>query len=161
MLHPELARFQRRLESAGTIVAAHADHLCVRLPLLISLRVRYDGERLAFDPRFGAASRGTATITTFGVMNAAILGAALGGVALPLVVAVGTIGVMAAAYEGLRYIVTESAITRVTLLWGTRDAARADEQGDAVSAAVLGSGPAEPLRAGAAADTPRVHRRGG
>jgi hypothetical protein len=156
MLHPELARFQRRLEAGGTVVAVHADHLCVRLPLLVSLRVRYDGERLAFDPRFGAVSRGTATIAIFGVMNAAVVGAALGGVALPVVVAVGTIGVLAAAYEGLRYIVTESAITRVTLLWSSR----ADAPG-APPLAALGTGPAEPLQAAVPADPARAGRRDG
>jgi hypothetical protein len=153
-LHPELLGFQRRLESSGMVVAAHGDHLCVRLPLLISLRVRYDGERLSFDPRFGAASRGTATVATFGVMNAAVVGAALSGVALPLVVAVGSIGAMAAAYEGLRYIVTESAITRVALLWAARSGPAAS-----ASPGALGSGAAEPLRADARADPLRVRMR--
>ena len=150
-LHPELARFQRRLESSGAIVAAHADHLCVRLPLLISLRVRYDGERLAFDPRFGAVSRGTATIGIFGVMNAAVVGVALAGVGLPAMVLVGTIGLFGTVYETLRYVVTEAAITRVSLLWGTRH--------DTPAPAALGVGRAEPMHAPATADPVRVRVR--
>jgi hypothetical protein len=150
-LHPELARFQRRLESAGTMVAAHADHLCVRLPLLISLRVRYDGERIAFEPRFGTVSRATATMATFGVVNVAVVGAAVAGFGLPVLVSVGSIGVLAAVYEALRYVVTESAITRVSVLWGMRS--------DAPVPAALGVGPAEPLHAAAAADPLRVRVR--
>jgi hypothetical protein len=150
-LHLELARFQHRLESAGTVVAPHADHLCVRLPLFISLRVRYDGERLAFDPRFGVVSRGTATMAIFGVMNAAVVGALVAGVAPPVMIAVGTIAVLAAAYETLRYVVTESAITRVSLLWGMRH--------EASVPAALGMGPAEPVHAGAGADPLRVRVR--
>jgi hypothetical protein len=148
-LHPELVSFQRRLEASGTVVAVHADHLCVRLPLLVSLRVRYDGQRLAFDPRFGAVSRMTGTMTTFSVVNVAVVGSAFAGIALPAVVAVCTVGVLAAAYEGLRYIVTESAITRVALLWG----ARADPS------AALGSGPGQPFRTPAAADPVHAERR--
>jgi hypothetical protein len=148
-LHPELVSFQRRLEASGTVVAVRADHLCVRLPLLVSLRVRYDGQRLAFDPRFGTVSRMTGTIATFGAVNVAVVASALAGIALPAVVAVCTVGVLAAVYEGLRYVVTESAITRVALLWG----ARADPAG------ALGSGPAQPFRTPAAADPVHAERR--
>jgi hypothetical protein len=150
-LHPELARFQRRLEANGTVVAVHADHLCVRLPLLVSLRVRYDGERLAFDPRFGAMSRTAATVATFGAANAAVVGTLVAGVALPTLVAVCTIGVLATAYEALRYVVTESAVTRVVLLWGTRT--------EPAAPGAIGSGPATPVRVDAAADPVHAARR--
>jgi hypothetical protein len=139
-LHPELVRFQHRLEGAGTVVAAHGDHLCVRLPLLISLRVRYDGERLAFDPRFGAASRTIATMATLGAVNVAVVGSVVAGLALPTLVGVCTVGVLAAVYETLRYVVTESAITRVALLWGTRAGA------EAAASPLVGAGPAQPVR---------------
>jgi hypothetical protein len=146
-MHPELSEFQRRLESSGAVVATRADHLCVRLPMLISLRVRYDGERLSFDPRFGIASRGVATIGVFGVANAAILGAVATGAALPVVVAMGAVGVLAGVYEAMRYVVTEAAISRVAMLWGTRPGADAPSQLGGGTAWPLDRTPAETVRA--------------
>jgi hypothetical protein len=90
-------------------------------------------------------------MATFGVVNAAVVGAAVAGFALPVMVSVGSIGVLAAVYEALRYIVTESAITRVSLLWGMRS--------DASVPAALGTGPAQPLHGAPAADPLRVRVR--
>jgi hypothetical protein len=118
MLHPELLAFHARLDAAGIVAARHADHLCVRLALLCSVRIRYDGQRLSYEPRFGAASRTLATHTAVGVAAAAVGGLALTGAAVPIVVTAGTLGVLAVAYDAMRYLVTESAITRATLLWG-------------------------------------------
>lgn len=137
-LHPELTGFATRLEAAGIVAAVHADHLCVRLPLLASVRVRYDGARLAFEPRFGAVSRTVATMSTLGSVSALLVGMTLSGIAVPALVAVGGLGALAGAYDVMRFVVTESAITRVTMLWaGTRER----------STAQLGAGPATPLAA--------------
>lgn len=140
-LHPDLVGFGRRLEAAGIVAAVHSDHLCVRLPLLASVRVRYDGARLSFDPRFGAASRTVAVVSTFGSVSALVVGMTLAGIALPALVAAGSLGALASAYDVMRFIVTESAITRVTMLWSARvppDTVRE-----------LDSGPARPMHAGA------------
>jgi hypothetical protein len=118
MLHPELLAFHARLDAAGIVAARHADHLCVRLALLCSVRIRYDGQRLSYEPRFGAVSRTLATHATFVAAAAAVGGLALTGAAVPIVVMGGTLGVLAVAYDAMRYLVTESAISRVTLLWG-------------------------------------------
>jgi hypothetical protein len=146
-LHAELSEFQRRLESSGAVVAAHADHLCVRLPMLISLRVRYDGERLSFDLRYGIVSRAVATTGVLVAANAVIVGAVVTGAALPVVVAVSAIGVLAGVYETMRYVVTESAISRVALLWGTRPGASAPAQLAGGSAWPPDRAPAETVRA--------------
>ena len=149
-LHPELVSFERRLEESGIVAAVHSDHLCVRLPLLASVRLRFDGTRLTVDPRFGAASRTVATASTFGSVSALVVGMAVSGVALPAIVAVGAIGVLASAYDVMRFIVTESAITRVTYLWAARRTATAP--------LAIGSGPAVPVRADAGAETVRAPR---
>jgi hypothetical protein len=149
-LHPDLVRFARRLDTAGVITAEHSDHLCVRLPLLASVRVRYDGVRLALEPRFGVASRNQATISTFASVIAAILGMAFSGVSVPALVTAGTLGVLASAYDLMRYVITEGAITRVTALWTAPESREI--------APALGEGPAMPLHAAPAQETLRVPR---
>ena len=144
-LHPELVTFQRRLETTGVVVAVHADHLCVRLPLLASVRVRYDGARLAFDPRFGTSSRTMATASALLGSTAAVAVLVFSGVGLPIVVGVGVLAVLGSAYDTMRYVVTESAITRVALLWAGRPSID--------SVAALGTGPARPLHADASLET--------
>lgn len=147
-LHPELVSFERRLQEAGVVAALHADHVCVRLPLLTSVRVRYDGARLTFDPRFGASSRTASTATAFVAASSVIVGMAVVGTDLPVLMAAGTISVLASAYDVMRYIVTESAISRVMLLWSGRHSAE--------TVVAIGSGPARPVRADAGAETVRA-----
>jgi hypothetical protein len=122
-LHPELLRFGRQLEAVGMVAAVHADHLCVRLPLLASVRVRYDGDRLSLEPRFGAVSRTVAVMSTVGSVSALLVGMTAAGIAVPALIAVGALGTLAAAYDVMRFIVTEGAITRVTTLWSLPESA--------------------------------------
>ena len=149
-LHPDLLGFERRLAAVGMVTAVHSDHLCVRLPLLASVRVRYDGARLSFDPRFGAASRTLAVVSTLISVSALVAGMTVAGIALPALVAVGAIGALAIAYDVMRFVVTESAITRVTMLWSARVPADTVRE--------LDSGPAWPVHADVE-DTVRVPRR--
>jgi len=150
-VHQDLVSFQRRLEAAGVVAAVHADHLCVRPPLLSSVRVRYDGARLTFDPRSGAVSRtlGTATVVLASIV--AVAAVIAWGVALPTVVGVGVLAALSGVFDVMRYVVTESAITRVSLLWAGRGPA-------AVGA--LGEGPAQSPHVGMPAETVRAPLRG-
>ena len=147
-LHPELVEFQRRLEAVGVVAAVHSDHVCVRLPLLTSVRVRYDGARLAFEPRFGAATRGLATMSTFFAATAGVCALVFNGFALPYVVGIGVLGTLGAVFDAMRYVVTESAVTRVALLWSAFTGAAAAPE-------ALGAGPARPIHPGAAGETVR------
>jgi hypothetical protein len=140
MLHPELVNFQRRLDAAGVVVAVHSDHLCVRLTLLASVRVRYDGTRLTFEPRSGAASRAAATVVTLFAGTGGVIGLIVTGAALPMTIGVGILGVLGSAFDVMRYVVTESAITRVTMLWATH--------AEPSAPGALGSVPARPRHAG-------------
>jgi hypothetical protein len=147
-LHPELLSFGRRLEAVGIVAAVHADHLCVRLPLLASVRVRYDGQRLTLEPRFGVLSRTVSVLSTFGSLIALLAGMVAVEIAVPVLVMVGSLGACAVVYDGMRFIVTEGAVTRVTTLWALA--------GEPAAHDALGSGPAVPLasvaRDSAAAD---------
>ena len=121
-LHPELADLQHRLDRLGVVAVEHPDHLCVRLPLLCSVRVRYDGARMTCEPRFGALERTRATAVTIG-------GGALGAATFlafagltPATVAAGFLVGLAGAYDVMRYVLTESTVTRVQTLWAARHA---------------------------------------
>jgi hypothetical protein len=152
-LHPELLRFGRQLEAVGMVATVHADHLCVRLPLLASVRVRYDGARLTLEPRFGAASRTMATLSTFGSVSALIVGMTAAGIAVPALVAVGSLGALAGIYDVIRFVVTDGAITRVTTLWSLPSAPASRD--------VLTSGPAVPLETGVREPTHATRRPSG
>ena len=121
-LHPELVELQRRLEGLGVVAVEHPDHLCVRLPLICSVRVRYDGARLTTEPRFGALGRTRATAVLMGG-GATAVGTLLStrGVT-PTTLAVGLLVGLAASYEVMRYVLTESTVTRVQTLWLARHA---------------------------------------
>ena len=145
-LHPALVTFQRRLEAVGVVATPHGDHLCVRLPLLCAVRVRYDGARLTCEPRFATTSRNRATTVTGGGLGAAAAAFALLPAAAPLGLAAGALGALVVGYDLLGYVVTESAITRISLLW---DRAHAGESPSA-EAIARGTGTA-PLHAPATA----------
>jgi hypothetical protein len=122
LLVPELAAFRDELEALGYIVVPHGDHLCVRLPQFASVRVRVREGALQFVPQFGPFRRQHSTALTLGGASAAVIGAlALTGVGA---VAVGAafLGIMLAARDVGRYVVTEGCVTRLQLLWAARTA---------------------------------------
>lgn len=121
-LVPELATFRAELEQLGYVVVPHGDHLCVRLPQFASVRVRLRDGALQFLPQFGPFRRQHSTALTLGGASAAVVAAlALTGVGA---LALGTafIGVMLAARDVGRYVVTEGCVTRLQLLWAARPA---------------------------------------
>jgi hypothetical protein len=119
-LVPELAAFRADLEELGYVVVPHGDHLCVRLPQFASVRVRLRDGTLEFVPQFGPLRRQHSSALTIGGASAVVVGAlALTGVGA---VALGAafIGVMLAARDVGRYVVTEGCMTRLQLLWAAR-----------------------------------------
>jgi hypothetical protein len=121
-LVPELAAFRADLEQLGYVVVPHGDHLCVRLPQFASVRVRLRDGALQFVPQFGALRRQHSSALTLGGASAAVVGAlALTGVGA-LALGAAFVGVMLAARDVGRYVVTEGCITRLQLLWAARSA---------------------------------------
>jgi hypothetical protein len=78
-------------------------------------------------------------VSTFGSVSALIAGMTVAGIALPALVAVGSLGALAGLYDVMRFIVTEGAVTRVVALWTLPSAA---------PRGLLTSGPAVPLETG-------------
>ena len=118
---PETAALRDDLEQLGVVVAPHRDHLCVRLPLFASVRVRVDEQgRLDCQPMFGMLPRTTAVL---------ISTTALAGLAGGLLYATGTssaallasfLAVMSGFGTAWRFVLTESCITRVQMVWAAR-----------------------------------------
>jgi hypothetical protein len=122
-LVPELAAFRGDLEELGYVVVPHGDHLCVRLPQFASVRVRLRDGTLQFVPQFGPLRRQHSSALTLGGASVAVVGAlALTGVGA-IALGAAFVGVMLAARDVGRYVVTEGCITRLQLLWAARSAA--------------------------------------
>jgi hypothetical protein len=122
-LIPELAAFRADLQELGYVVVPHGDHLCVRLPQFASVRVRLRDGALQFVPQFGPLRRQHSSALTLGGASAAVVGAlALTGVGA-LALGAAFVGVMLAARDVGRYVVTEGCVTRLQLLWAARSAA--------------------------------------
>ena len=116
-LDPMLVDLRGRLQRLGYVVVPHGDHLCVRLPLLTSVRVRRGGDgELTFVPQFGPLRRSGGLFATSGVSSAAVATVALTAGAGPLMAVVAFLGVVALAHDACRFVLTEGAVTRLQLL---------------------------------------------
>jgi hypothetical protein len=123
---PEIAALRTELEQLGIVVAPHRDHLCVRLPLLASVRVRVDDRgRLDCEPMFGPLNRTHALLasTTSRTALTATLLYATG--TSPLAFGAAFLTIMSGLASAWRFILTENCITRIQLLWARRLGERA------------------------------------
>ena len=118
---PEIAALRADLERLGVVVAPHRDHLCVRLPLFASVRVRVDAQgRLDCEPMFGPLRRTRALLFSTTALTALAGGLLYTTGPSPLALAVAFVGIMSGLGSVCRFIVTENCITRVQLLWAAR-----------------------------------------
>lgn len=140
-LDPELVALRAELEQLDYVVVQHGDHICVRLPLISSVRIRHTGGRFRFVPQFGPFRRSGGLLFTSGV-SAAVVGAtafALG--AAPLTLLVGFLGVVALAHDACRFVLTEGCLTRLQQLIASSGVLRSTQDTPA-SAGALGYRPA-------------------
>lgn len=118
-LDPELLTLRSRLEQLDYVVVPHGDHICVRLPLISSVRIRHTGDRFRFTPQFGPFRRSGGLLLTSGVSAAAVAGTALTVGLAPLTLIVGFLGVIALAHDACRFIITEGCLTRLQQIIAT------------------------------------------
>ena len=110
-----LTDLRQTLDRLGYVVVPHGDHLCVRLPLLASVRIYSSNGRLRLVSRFGPFGRTSGVIATGAVGVAAVAGAlALLGPPVALVAAF--LGVAGLAHDGYRFVLTESCVARLQQL---------------------------------------------
>ena len=118
---PEIAALRTELERLGVVVAPHRDHLCVRLPLFASVRVRVDEQgRLDCEPMFGPLPRTKALLLSTTALTALAGGLLSTTGASPAALTAAFVAIMSAIGSGWRFVLTESCITRVQLLWAAR-----------------------------------------
>ena len=118
-LDPALLTLRSELEHLDYVVVPHGDHICVRLPLISSVRIRHHGDRFRFTPQFGPFRRSGGLLLTSGVSAAAVAGSAFTFGLDPTTVVVGFLGVIALAHDACRFIITEGALTRLQQIIAT------------------------------------------
>jgi len=118
-LDPALLTLRSELENLDYVVVPHGDHICVRLPLLSSVRIRHNGDRFRFTPQFGPFRRSGGLLFTSGVSAAAVAGAALTVGLAPLTLVVGFLGMVALAHDACRFVLTEGCLTRLQQIIAT------------------------------------------
>jgi hypothetical protein len=118
-LDPALLTLRAELEQLDYVVVPHGDHICVRLPLISSVRIRHNGDRFRFTPQFGPFRRSGGLLFTSGVSTAAVAGTAFTFGLDPATLVVGFLGVMALAHDACRFIITEGCLTRLQQIIAT------------------------------------------
>jgi len=112
-IDPALLTLRSQLEQLDYVVVPHGDHICVRLPLISSVRIRHEDDRFRFTPQFGPFRRSGGLLFTSGVSAAAVAGAAFAVGLAPVTLVVGFLGVMALAHDACRFVITEGCLTRL------------------------------------------------
>lgn len=115
-LDADLNLLHDELERLDYVVVQHGDHICVRLPLVSSVRIRHADGRFRFVPQFGPFRRSGGLLFTSGVSATAVGAAALVFGAAPLTLVVGFLGMVALAHDACRFVLTEGCLTRLQQL---------------------------------------------
>jgi len=112
----DLEMLRAELERLDYVVVRHGDDICVRLPLISSVRIRHADGRYRFVPQFGPFPRSGGLLITSGISVAAVGAAAFAFGAIPLTLVVGFLGVVALAHDACRFVLTEGCLTRLQQL---------------------------------------------
>jgi hypothetical protein len=112
----DLEMLRAELERLDYVVVPHGDHICVRLPLISSVRIRHSDGRFRFAPQFGPFRRSGGLLLTSGISAAAVGVAALAVGAAPLTLFIAFLGVVALAHDACRFVLTEGCLTRLQQL---------------------------------------------
>ncbi|HKR09993.1 MAG TPA: hypothetical protein VJS39_12440 [Gemmatimonadaceae bacterium] len=120
-LDPELAVLSNELQRLDYTVVNHGDFVCVRLPLISSVRIHHgpDGH-FRFVPQVGPFNRSTGLFVTSGISVGAVGAAALMVGLAPLTFVLGFLGIVALAHDACRFAVTEGCLTRLQQLISAR-----------------------------------------
>ena len=119
-LDPELAVLSNDLEKLDYVVVNHGDFICVRLPLISSVRIHHTDGRFRFVPQVGPFRRSTGLFVTSGISVAVVAAAALTIGLAPLTFVLGFLGVVGVGHDACRFAVTEGCLTRLQQLIAAR-----------------------------------------
>ena len=115
-LDADLELLRAELERLDYVVVQHGDHVCVRLPLVSSVRIRHTDDRFRFVPQFGPFRRSAGLLLTSGVSFATVTASALAYGSAPLTLLVAFLGMVALAHDVCRFVLTEGCLTRLQQL---------------------------------------------
>ncbi|HJQ09519.1 MAG TPA: hypothetical protein VJ840_00680 [Gemmatimonadaceae bacterium] len=120
-LDPELAGLSNDLKRLDYVVVHHGDYICVRLPLICSVRIHHSHEgNFHFVPQVGPFTRSKGLFVTSGI-SAAVVAAAATTIGLaPLTFVLGFLGIVALGHDACRFAVTEGCLTRLQQLIAAR-----------------------------------------
>jgi len=124
-LDSELEALSDELERLDYVVVEHGEWVCVRLPLISSVRIHHtpDGH-FRFVPQVGPFSRSAGLFFTSGVSVAAVIASAIAYGTAPLTLIASFLGIVALAHDACRFVLTEGCLTRLQQLIGTSGATR-------------------------------------
>jgi hypothetical protein len=109
----QLLELRGELERTGHVVVPHCSQLCVRLPLLCSVRVSHDEKGFHFRPQFGPFGR------TGGLLASTMAAIGIAGTtamvtsSLPAVIVAAVAGVAILAQDVCRFVLTEGCLSRL------------------------------------------------
>jgi len=107
-----LIPLRAELERLGYVVVPHGRELCVRLPLLCSVRIAADGDRVRLTPKFGPLGR-TGGLLFSSVLATGVVSAAAIVAGAPAAIVAAFLGILALAHDACRFVVTEGCLTRL------------------------------------------------
>ena len=119
-LDPELAVLANDLENLDYVVVDHGDFICVRLPLISSVRIHHSDGRFHFVPQVGPFSRSKGLFVTSAISSAVVAATAFTVGFVPLTFVLGFLGVVALGHDVCRFAVTEGCLTRLQQLVAAR-----------------------------------------
>jgi hypothetical protein len=127
-LDGELVTLHAELERLDYVVVQHGDHICVRLPLVSSVRIRHSEGRFRFVPQFGPFRRSGGLLFTSGASAAAVGATAFAFGVAPVTLLVAFLGMIALAHDACRFVLTEGCLTRLQQLIASSGALRASSE---------------------------------
>jgi hypothetical protein len=124
-LDGDLTTLCGELERLDYVVVKHGDFVCVRLPLISSVRVYHTAERgFRFVPQVGPFHRSAGLFLTSVVAVAALAASAFAFGLTPVTLTVGFLGLVALAHDACRFVLTEGCLTRLQQLIASRAVTR-------------------------------------
>jgi len=124
-LDSELEALSDELERLDHVVVRHGEWVCVRLPLISSVRIHHTADgRFRFVPQIGPFRRSVGLLFTSAVSAAAVIASAIAYGDAPLTLILAFLGAIALVHDACRFVLTEGCMTRLQQLIASRVAPR-------------------------------------
>jgi len=124
-LDTELETLSDELERLDYVVVRHGEWVCVRLPLVSSVRIHHTADgRFRFVPQIGPFRRSVGLFFTSGVSAAAVIASAIAYGDAPLTLILAFLGAIALVHDACRFVLTEGCVTRLQQLIESRSRMR-------------------------------------